>query len=181
MGKLGVSAGVGLLLTLAACTGGPPTPATSARSSIPSPTASSASDVSCADSIDQAAVLPEDYRVVAGMVGLPTQRVLQASPSGEHDPVSKLFAKWGLVVRAGATVEIAVGPGWEQKARIGWGKPGPRAASIRVTACPATGGSSAWTAFAGGTWVTTPACVPLTIRANGRAETTRLPVGKPCA
>ena len=179
MGKRGVSAGVGLLLSLAACTSSPPaTPAISAGSSN--------SDVSCADSIDQAAALPGDYRVVAGVVGLPTQRVLQASSSGENDSVSKLFAKWGLVVRAGATVEMAVGPGWEQKALIGWGKPGPRAASLRVTACPAAGasagdgGSNAWTAFAGGTWVTAPACVPLTIQANGQTETTRLPIGKPC-
>jgi hypothetical protein len=132
--------------------------------------------VSCADSIDRAAELPGDYRLVAQVVAVPTDPLLSASPSGESDPAAKLFAKWGLVVRAGATAEIAVAPGWADEARVGWGTPGTPAASVRVVACP----SGAWTVFAGGTWVAEPACVPLVIRAGGRTEQIRLPIGVAC-
>jgi hypothetical protein len=118
---------------------------------------------------------------VAEVVAVPTDPVLSASPSGESDPAAKLFAKWGLVVRAGATVQIAVAPGWADKARVGWGTPGMPATSVRVVACPAGGTPGAWTVFAGGTWVAEPACVPLVIRAGGRTEQIRLPIDVACA
>jgi hypothetical protein len=172
MGKRGAGIGVGLLLTVAACTSDPaPQPISS-----PSP----ASALSCTDSIDQPIELPAGYRLVGEMVAVPTSRVLQTAASGESDPAARLFAKWGLVVRTGQTVEIGVAAGWADKARVGWGNPGRPAASVRVTACPLGSPPAAWTAFAGGTWVAAPACVPLVIRAGGRTEQTRLPIGVPC-
>jgi hypothetical protein len=183
MGKPGVAAGVGLLLTVAACTSGPaPKPAPSS-SRAPSSSAASpeAADASCTDPVDQPSALPGDYRLVAGVAAVPTGRLFQVSPSGEHGPAVKLFAKWGLVVRTGRTVQIAVAPGWENKARVGWGNPGTPATSVRVTACPVGSAPAPWTAFAGGTWVAAPACVPFVIRAGGRSERIRFPIGVPCA
>jgi hypothetical protein len=136
--------------------------------------------VSCADSIDRATELPGDYRLVAKVAALPRDRMLGASTSGEHDPATKLFAKWGLAVRTGTTVEIAVAPGWEGRARVGWGKPGTPATRVRVSACPVGNAPGTWTVYAGGTWVAGAACVPIVIQAQGRTERTRLPIGVPC-
>jgi hypothetical protein len=119
--------------------------------------------------------VPEDYRVVAGAVAVPVDRILQVATSGERDPVAKLFAKWGLLVRAGETAEISVESG---SALVGWGSPAVPAPSVRITACRE--GSQAWVAFAGGTWVTEAACVPLVIRAGDVAEPARMPVGVLC-
>jgi hypothetical protein len=163
-----------LLLTVAACTT-KPAPIEPAPSE-PAASASLVEAVSCTDSIDHVTELPGDYRVVAGAVAVPTGRVLQASLSGEKDPAAKLFAKWGLMVRTGETVQITVAPGSTDKARVGWGAPGTPALTVRLTGCA----PGSWNVFAGGTWVASPACVPLVIRAAGRSEQARLPVGVAC-
>ncbi|MGC4789656.1 hypothetical protein ACLQ22_17700 [Micromonospora sp. DT178] len=64
---------------------------------------------------------PAGYRIVAGDVAVPGSPVMQVAESGYADPATRLFAKWGLVVRSGAVVDIQVAPGWEGEARIGWG------------------------------------------------------------
>lgn len=112
-------------------------------------------------------------------VAVPTLSVLQVGDSGEADPAARLFAKWGLVVRAGAAVDLQVGPGWEDRARIGWGSPAALATAVHVPACPGPS-SGQWLHFAGGTWVAQPACVPLIIRSQGQEAQVRLGVGVPC-
>jgi hypothetical protein len=121
-----------------------------------------------------------DYAVVAGDVALPTVPVLQVNPSGQPDPAARLFAKWGLVVRIGADVDIRVAPGWEQRARIGWGSAAIPAATTHVRACPPAGGQAGWLAFAGGSWVAKPVCLPLIINSGGRYAQVRLGVGVAC-
>ena len=134
----------------------------------------------CAASIGGRPGPPVSYRVVVENVGVPTEQVLQVSASGETDPAVGLFAKWGLEVRAGVAVDLQVAPGWEDRARIGWGNPGSPGVAVHVPAC--AGSSEApWLAFAGGTWVRQPACVPLIVRSQGREAQVRLGVGVPCA
>jgi hypothetical protein len=135
--------------------------------------------VSCGWSIAAQPEPPGDYRVVAQNVAVPTASILQANESGEADPAVRLFAKWGLVVRAGARVDLQVGPGWEDRARIGWGNPAPRGAAVHVPACPRPS-AGPWLAFAGGTWVAQPACVPLVVRSQGQEAQVGLGVGVPC-
>jgi hypothetical protein len=176
MHRRGVAAGVGLLLAMAACTNEPaprPSPA-------PAPAPATATATACSDSIGQVTAPPEDYHTIAGVAALPDDAVIQTAPSGEQGPAVKLFAKWGLLVRTGETVEVAIGPGWASRARVGWGNPAAPAASVRIKACAVGGAPKPWTAFAGGTWVAEPACVPAVIRDGNRIEQIRLPIGRPC-
>lgn len=144
--------------------------------SVPAGTA----QVPCGSSIAAESDPPTSYQVIAHDVAVPTI-VLQASESGETDPALHLFAKWGLVVRAGVAVDLQVAPGWEDRARIGWGRPGSPAVAVHVPACPVPSGQAVWLHFAGGTWVARPACVPLMIRSQGQETQVRLGVGVPCA
>jgi hypothetical protein len=133
----------------------------------------------CAASIGGRPGLYGNYRVVAENVGVPADQVLQVSVSGEADPAVGLFAKWGLEVRAGAAVDIQVAPGWEDRARIGWGNPGSPGVAVHVPACAGPSGTP-WLAFAGGTWVGQPVCVPLVVRSQGQEAQVRLGIGVPC-
>lgn len=135
--------------------------------------------VSCASSIAGLPDPPGDYRLVVRNVAVPTASVLQVGDPGETDPAARLFAKWGLVVRAGAAVDLQVGPGWEDRARLSWGGPALSAAAVHVPACPAPS-SSVWLVFAGGTLVAQPACVPLIVRSQGQEAQVRLGIGAPC-
>ncbi|MFG3700561.1 hypothetical protein ACGF5C_21970 [Micromonospora sp. NPDC047620] len=184
---------VAVILSAAACTSsrdvgqrdGPrpaPGAATSAGAGTgaPLPTSGSPAQVTCADSIDVKPQPPDGYRIVLGDVAVPTGRVLQAAESGEADPAARWFAKWGLVVRAGAAVDLQVAPGWEDRARIAWGPSAEPAATVHVSACAPAAGQPQWLAFAGGTWVAQAACVPLLVRSAGRQAEVRLAAGAPC-
>jgi hypothetical protein len=176
----GVRAAAGCaVMLLAACTSsGGAGHVAAAVSGVPSVGAVSG-QVSCGRSIDARADPPDGYRVVAQNVAVPTASVLEAHETGETDPAARLFAKWGLVVRAGEAVDLEVGPGWEDRARIGWGNPGSPGVAVHVPACPAPS-RGPWLAFAGGTWVAQPACVPLIVRSQGRQAQVRLGVGVSC-
>ncbi len=145
------------------------------------PSVAGAALVECRWSIAARPDPPGDYQVVVQDVAVPTTSVLQANESGETDPAMRLFAKWGLVVRAGAAVDLHVGPGWEDRARIGWGSPASPGVAVHVPACPGPSGQAGWLAFAGGTWVAQPGCVPLIARSRGQEAQVRLGVGVPCA
>jgi hypothetical protein len=177
MGNRGAAVGAGLLLAVAACGGEPaPRPSASAPAISSPPSASAAASASaspCTEPAGQVDAPGDGYRVVAAVVAVPTDRVLRVATSGE--PAAELFAKWGLLVRTGETAEVSAESG---PALIGWGSSAVPAASVRITACRE--GSRPWTAFAGGTWLNEPACVPLLIRAGGRSQHVRLPIGAPC-
>ncbi|MCY1138365.1 hypothetical protein OWR29_10190 [Actinoplanes sp. Pm04-4] len=170
-----------LVPLLAACSAEPPTPPTAAPAASPTapgsaapaspatPSSAGSDVVDCAHDIGGR---PPDsgYRLVLDAVALPTG-VLQANDSGEP---GRLFAKTGLLVRAGRAVELTVTtPG----VTIGWGSPGPEGTTIRVPACPNPNG---WLAFAGGYTVTEPTCVALTVRSNGREQKAEVSVGRRC-
>ncbi|WP_250038012.1 hypothetical protein [Paractinoplanes maris] len=106
-------------------------------------------------------------------VALPNDR-LEPQASGEP---GRLFAKTGLLVRAGTAVELTVAPSAPPGVTIGWGSPGPEGTTIRVPACPSAAG---WVAFAGGYTVTALTCVPLIVRVGGRTESAAVRVGADC-
>jgi hypothetical protein len=134
----------------------------------------------CTQSIGAASAPPPDLRVVLKELALPTGMVLQTSPSGESDAAARLFAKWGLVVRAGVVVDLRVEPGWEGHARIGWGSPASPSVSVHVPGCPPPPGSAQWLHFAGGYYVDQPMCLPLIIRAGGQQVRVLIGVGVAC-
>ncbi|MEU8428783.1 hypothetical protein [Micromonospora sp. NPDC048887] len=131
----------------------------------------------CADAVATTPAPGEGYRVVADAVAVPSTVVRPDDSSDARGP-TRLFAKWGLYVRAGTAVEIQVAPGWADRARIGWGPGAVPATTVQVGACPAA--SATWSVYTGGTWVAGPACVPLVIRSQGRQVEVRLAIGAAC-
>ncbi|MFG1894494.1 hypothetical protein ACGFIP_10795 [Micromonospora zamorensis] len=134
----------------------------------------------CTPSVTEMSAPPAGYRLVGEDVAVPGAAVLFAEESGEADPAARLFAKWGLVVRAGRVVDLRVAPGWEGRARVGWGATTP-AATATVHACAAEGGQAQWLAFVGGTWVARASCVPVIVTSNGQDHRVDLGIGVACA
>jgi hypothetical protein len=190
-GRMRVTWAIGLAAILAGCGAGcsaqpEPEPATSvpakpqaAPSESPASAMSGRTTIACAASIDTVPRPPEGLRLVGGEVALPAADVAEPGDSGRPAP-QRLFAKWGLLVRGGATVRITVAPGWADRAWVGWGQPGEPATAVQVTGCPATGGAETWSVFAGGSWVTEPACVPLIVEAGGETARLDVAIGRPC-
>lgn len=180
-----------LMLTPAACTSSsgsgqgearPPAPTASLGtdpSASPS-TDGSARQESCTVSVDAMQEPPAGYRLVGEDVAVPDRPVLQAEESGQPDPAARLFAKWGLVVRGGAVIDLRVASGWEDRARLGWGSSVVPAVRARVRACAPVDDQSQWLAFVGGTWVARATCLPLTIRSRGQTAQVQLGIGVPC-
>lgn len=124
---------------------------------------------------------PTSFETVLGVVALPASArhgALQTSRSGGAES-ERLFAKTGLVVKAGATFDLIVPDG--TTLGIGWGS-GPTTPSRRlhIPACPSAGGDG-WLAYPGGYWTNRPACVPLIVAAGGREQQVRIGLGTPCA
>jgi hypothetical protein len=194
----GGAALLGVLLAGAAagCTsGGARSAAPSSPSTTPSPTSAAASPVTgseqpvlgtstitCEHSIDGGPP-PDGYTVVLGAVALPASPrypALQAGTDGP-DPAAGVFAKAGLVVRAGTGARIEVPTDATLRVGIGWsGWPSAPARSIDVPSCPDARGTG-WLAFAGGYWADRPLCLPLTVTAGGRRQTVEVGVGTACA
>ncbi|MGC5032315.1 hypothetical protein [Micromonospora sp. DT229] len=173
-----------LLLASAACTAGDADPPSTSAPSPGAPSSVPSSDpgdgqAPCAVAVDALREPPDGYRIVGADVAVPEREVLEAHESEKPDPAARLFAKWGLVVRVGAVVELRVGAGWEDRARVGWGSQEEPAVSVQVRAC-ADDDRARWLAFVGGTWVAEPTCLPLTIRSQGQTSQVRLGVGVPC-
>lgn len=147
-----------------------PSAATSPGS--PAPAGSDVVEVSCAELIDVVeATDPRD--VVLDVVSLPIRTVLEPA---DGEP-GWLFAKHGLIVRAGAEVELRVPESVAERARIGWGNSGAIGTRVRVPACESGAG---WLVWAGGFWVRSPMCLPLEISAGGRQASAAIAVGAAC-
>lgn len=170
-------------LALAACTS-PATEPTIERSrsaaSQPGPShtavlmaTANAADVACSEVIDRLSE-PDGNEVVLDAVALPARTQLAVHPSDEP---GRLFAKHGLLVRGGAEVELLVPPGVAGRASIGWGNAGRMGTRVRVPGCADGQG---WLVFAGGYEVDSPMCLPLVVRAGGREQQVRIPVGAGC-
>jgi hypothetical protein len=113
---------------------------------------------------------PGTLEILLGVVALPTRVVLQANEAGR---VGELFAKHGLVVKADAEVELAVGAG----ARLEWNGVATTGPTTRHQPCQ---GETFWYVYAGGFYVAAPTCLPVVVRAGGREQSVRIAVGVAC-
>jgi len=124
-------------------------------------------------------------RVILGVVALPaspwTRRALGAARSGLRDPSARLFAKQGLVIRAGARFRLIVPRGWRDRLTIGWGNAGEGhwGSTIAVDACSGPRGAK-WLAYAGGYFVRDPICAPLVVAADGQRQRVQIGIGRAC-
>jgi hypothetical protein len=136
----------------------------------------------CRNFINQHPPTP-DFENVLGVVALHTSgkaAALQTGRTGDPDPAVRLFAKNGLVIKAGTTFELVVPDEAKDIVSIGWGV-GPIKPSRRVAvSCPTGASSSGWLAYPGGYWVPRPACVPLIVRASGEEQRVQIGLGTPC-
>ena len=170
-----VALGVGALTVTACSSSGqkasPPSPPTSSISASP---AIATAELICADTIQQAEP-SSDMQVVANAVALPSLRMaaLGAAPTGESGATA-LFAKYGLLIRAGTRATVTVAD--PAHVSIGWGKPGPVTKRLVIPGC----GSSGWLAFAGGYYVDRPRCVTLEVASGASKETVQVGVGTAC-
>lgn len=160
----------------------PPSPTTDTASS-PGPGISHLSVIRCQNYVDQHPPAAGDLEVILGAVALPTAprfAALQTAPSGETDPALRLFAKTGLRVRRGATIEIEVPESARSQLAIGWGgAPSTPAWLVRIT-CPPAPGSSGWFSYVGGYWLPKPACLPLIVRVGHQEQVVHIGLGTPC-
>jgi len=136
----------------------------------------------CRNYIDQHPPPPE-FEKVLDVVALPTSSkaaALQTGRTGDPDPAVRLFAKTGLVIKAGTKFELVVPDEAKDMVSIGWGG-APSTPSRRITvSCPARASSSGWQAYVGGYWAPRPACVPLIVRAGGKEQRVLIGLGTPC-
>jgi hypothetical protein len=178
------------VVVLCGCTG-PSAPhaspsASEAQTASPSiseaPAVPALASLTCGEPIDGGPV-PAGWQVVLGVVALPTSPgspALQAAD--DRDPtLPTLFAKTGLLVRAGHPFELDVPEAGSNRIGLGWGnalafRPSARFA---VPSCPDQYGTG-WVSYPGGYWVDRPLCLPLTVRAAGRAQQVHIGIGTPC-
>jgi hypothetical protein len=156
------------------------TSTTTTSRAISSPPSTVPLALSCSDAIHSAPAPYVGMSVVLGVVALPTHRTLQTGRSGESGN-RRLFAKIGLLARSGsAPFELIVPPGLVGHLFLGWGNPATPTSDLRVSGCRSSVPNQPWVAFAGGYWVGSPACVPVTVRTGGSEQTVHIGVGKAC-
>jgi len=173
------------LLLLAGCTSPSVGTTAGARSSPASPTepVPASASLACEHSIDGGAP-PPGFQVILGVVALPTSAAgpaLQAGPGGNGPGFPALFAKTGLVVRAGAQVELETPEQPGNRTALGWGSWTQDAPTRRfvVPGCPDDRGTG-WLVYAGGYYANRPLCLPLTVRVGGQEQQVRIGVGAAC-
>jgi hypothetical protein len=135
----------------------------------------------CNDYIGAHPVVP-GLQVVLGVVALPVSTAgpaLQTARTGDPS-IPRLFAKTGLLVRAGTDFQIDVPPGSRDRLGIGWGSGASLSKAVVVSHCPRAHLPVKWIAFAGGYWLDHPACVRLQVRTADRRRSVRLGLGAPC-
>lgn len=141
--------------------------------------------LTCGNYIDTHAP-PESFRVVLGVVALPTSPnypALQTTRTGDGSYPRRLFAKTGLIIKAKTSFELIVPPRIAAPAAdlgIGWGgAPSTPSQRIVVSNCPQAG-SSEWLAYPGGYWVDHPTCAPLIVKTDGKEQQVNIGLGTPC-
>ncbi len=144
-----------LCLALGACDA-PPTPA-------PTP----APGLTCPQTIAYVDPVEPGLEVVLDAVALPTGTALEAHPTSEP---GWLFAKRGLLVRAGHEVRLRIHPDTAQHARLDFPEYFPAGCSTLP----------GWLVFAGGYVVDAPQCVRVLVSAAEQTTERRIGVGVTC-
>jgi len=141
--------------------------------------------LACHESIGRSRPGASGLRVVLGVVALPIAPrygALQTARTGMHGRL-RLFAKTGLLIKPGATFELVVPAALRRRMALGWGNADEGAPSGRMIVGGCGRGETTgakWLAYAGGYYVSRPACLPLVVVAARRRRTVRIGVGAPC-
>jgi hypothetical protein len=149
-----------------------PVTATGGRSSTPT--------LTCGDHIGTEPPVP-GMRIVDRVVALPASPRLPAlgtARTGAANHALRLFAKFGLSIRTGATFTLAVPRRLARVASIGWGSSAKPRRTVTVRSCRA--GHARWLAYAGGYWVRHTMCLPLVVRTHGTRSVVHIGVGVGC-
>ena len=182
-----VWAAAAALLVLSGCTAGS-RPVSSAPSSEASPSPASgalsghAVALDCGDYIGAHPPV-KGLQVVLGVVALPTSTAgpaLQTALTGDSPSSPRLFAKTGLLIKAGTDFQIDVAATAGDRLGIGWGSAATPSRAVVVRHCAAPGLPSRWLAYAGGYWLDRPACVVLQVRTATRRTLVHIGLGTPC-
>ena len=116
------------------------------------------------------------YRVVLDVVSTPPAFLAQVVST--HTTPWRYWRKAGLLVRMGSQeVTVSVPDAWRTRVAVTWASSGTVSA-LRIGHCPPP--PTAWSAYAGGFYVHTPACVPLEFRVGRRTATVWFGVGRRC-
>jgi hypothetical protein len=184
IGAPGRTAGlVATALLLTACTAGTersaaPAGSSTPGSSTPSRTTSSA-PASTGDQpvADTTSIICE---LVLDAVALPTRPGYSALQGADSGSTPRLFAKTGLLVRAGVESRVELPASVASNVGIGWsGWPAQPSRTVVVPACPDLEGTG-WLTFAGGYWADQPLCLPVDVRAGDRQQRVEIGIGTPC-
>ena len=132
--------------------------------------------------IERVPSVPDGYTSVLGAVALPTEDThRRGRPGPENDPdLAMRFSKMGLLVREGAEFSIDVSAASQPNALVDWPLPMDRIPGTRISSGGCEASSATWLVFAGGVWTREPACVTLSLEANGDTAEFMLPIGTPC-
>jgi hypothetical protein len=161
------------VLLLGACTSGAGHPA--------GPAVLAAQALTCRNAIDGLAPA-SDWTVVLDVVALPASPKTPALGTDGGDPSASpaMFAKTGLLIRAGRAFELSVPAVPGNAIGIGWGG-SPSSPSRRFVVPPCTDRyGTGWLSYPGGYWADRPLCLPLTVRAGGREQQVPIGIGTPC-
>lgn len=132
----------------------------------------------CADTIGGGDPPFSGYAKVLDQVWLPTRRALGSVRLVDPPaPSARWWSKQGLVVRAKATFTLTVPKAWRGRLAIGWGSPAQPSEMVTVSRCDVGG---TWLAYAGGYWVSKPACVPLIVQSARHRKIVHVGVGAAC-
>ncbi|WP_007508639.1 hypothetical protein [Pseudofrankia sp. EUN1h] len=137
--------------------------------------------VDCGDVIDEIPAPPGEFSTVAKDVALPTRVQIQAARDTNiptSDPQA-YFAKYGLLVRVGVAVDLALAPTFANEAAIGWGR-GEPGLVVHVPACSTRQDGAVWLVFAGGYYVNTPRCLAVEVRTPSGTGSADIGAGAPC-
>ncbi len=139
------------------------------------PTTTEPVDLRCHELIDHIDTPPENYRVVADVVAFNPDQLSVSIPPG--DPDGRLWAKDGLVVRAGAQFEILAPRRIGDDLTFGWGSV-DEVNALRVPACEFRG--SEWLVYAGGWTPRARGCYDVLVRVDEVIETVQMAIGAAC-
>jgi hypothetical protein len=143
----------------------------------------------CSAIIDSADKVPDGFEAtVLDSVSFPTYELPAGARRGAEgtDLEGLTFSKFGLVVRAEREVAVEVADDGGARVALDW-PPTPAArvgGSLIVGPCRGSDSPQAtdaeWVVFAGGVWVSKPACVTLRVTSGGDSAAHRLGIGTRC-
>lgn len=177
-------------VALAGCGGGGrrPHPATTPVADTPvrrTPPSRDTGNLVCHENIDLTRPATTRMQVILGVVALPTAPAygaLQTARTGMHGRL-RLFAKTGLVIKPHTRFALEVPAALRGRMAIAWGNAGdppPRGRFVIGDCGRGETIGSKWLVYAGGYYVSRPACMPLVVVARGRRRRVRIGLGAPC-